>query len=261
MTSEIEPALPRPDGRAADQLRPLSITTDFVTNPAGSALIRAGDTMVLCTASVEERLPRWRMSSGLGWVTGEYAMLPGSTHDRSTRESARGRRGGRTLEIQRLIGRSLRAVCDFGALGERSITIDCDVLQADGGTRTASITGGFVALARAIDRLLGDGLIETVPLGGMVAAVSVGIIDGVPLLDLPYVEDSRADVDMNIVMNSAGRLIEVQGTAEGMTFSVDELNQLVALASGGMETLFKAQAEALSDCTHLSGWLKEHSPS
>ncbi|MBH24632.1 MAG: ribonuclease PH [Myxococcales bacterium] len=260
MTEPAPSALPRPDGRAADQLRPVSLSTDFISNPAGSALIRAGDTIVLCTASVEERLPRWRRDSGLGWVTGEYAMLPASTNTRSVRESARGKRGGRTLEIQRLIGRSLRAVCDFEALGERSVTIDCDVLQADGGTRTASITGGFVALARAVDGLLAQGLIDSVPFTGMVAAISVGIIDGVALLDLPYVEDSAADVDMNVVMNSAGRLIEVQGTAEGVTFSIEELNTLVQLASVGINELFAAQAAALADCPHLSDWLKEHAP-
>lgn len=250
--SDSTAALPRPDGRAWDALRPVTFQTDFVTQPDGHALVRCGATMVLCTASVSDSVPRWRKDSGLGWVTAEYAMLPGSTNTRNRRASSSGRVGGRTHEIQRLIGRSLRAVCDMALLGERVITIDCDVLQADGGTRTASITGGFVALARAIDALMARGELDANPLQDTVSAVSVGLIGGQPLLDLPYVEDSRADVDMNIVVTGRGRLVEVQGTAEGMTFAPDELSALVSLAMGGAERLRAAQLEALSDLKHLT---------
>lgn len=238
----------RPDGRACDQLRPVTIRTDFLTQPDGHALITAGNTIVLCTASVEEQVPRWREGQGKGWITAEYSMLPGSTGSRSRREASKGRLGGRTHEIQRLIGRSLRAACDMSLLGERSVTIDCDVLQADGGTRTASITGGFVALASAVNGLLEQGLIQTSPLIDQVAAISVGMIQGAVLLDLPYVEDSRADVDMNVVMNGRKHLIEIQGTAEGVTFSREELNTQLDVATGGIEVLQLLQREALSGC-------------
>ena len=235
----------RPDGRAADALRPVSIRSDLLTNPSGHALIEAGGTIVLCTATVEESVPRWREQSGKGWVTGEYSMLPGSTNTRVRRESSSGKIGGRTHEIQRLIGRSLRAACDMAALGERTIYIDCDVLQADGGTRTASITGGYVAMARAINGLIKGGLIERSPLTAIVAAVSVGILEGTAVLDLPYVEDNRASVDMNVVMNGAGRFIEVQGTAEGVTFSRDELGEMLQLAEKGIRELHAIQKAAI----------------
>ncbi len=234
----------RPDGRANDQLRPVAFKLDLLDASKHHVLIHAGKTMVLCTASIEESVPSWREGRGLGWITAEYSMLPGSTSSRARRE--RSKIGGRTQEIQRLIGRSLRAVCDFHKLGERSITIDCDVLQADGGTRTASITGGYVALARAVGHLLAQGLIEESPLTDAVAAISVGIVDGIPVLDLPYVEDVRAEVDMNIVMNGQGRFIEVQGTAEGMTFSRQELDALLGLAEGGIHRLLDMQRQALS---------------
>ena len=233
----------RPDGRAPAELRPLSIQTDFLPLVPAHALIRAGNTMVLCTASVQESVPPFLEGKGQGWLTAEYSMLPGSGGGRKKREI--GQLGGRTQEIQRLIGRSLRAVCDMKRLGERTITIDCDVLQADGGTRTASITGGFVALGRAVEGLLKKGLVETSPLTDQVAAISVGMIGGLGLLDLPYVEDSRADVDMNVVMNGAGRFIEVQGTAEHQTFSREELDQMLALADAGIRTLMAAQCQAL----------------
>jgi ribonuclease PH len=250
--TETTPRKARPDGRADDQLRPITIRTDFVDQPAGHALISFGKTMVLCTASIEEGVPRWLAKSGRGWVTGEYSMLPGSTDTRSRREATAGKIGGRTHEIQRLIGRSLRAVCDMSKLGERTITVDCDVLQADGGTRTASITGGFVALARAIDTLVKAGTLDQNPLSDFVAAISVGIVGGAPRLDLPYLEDSAADVDMNVVMTGAGRLIEVQGTAEGVTFSTTELTALVGLAVGGLPALLAAQRAALADTDILS---------
>jgi ribonuclease PH len=243
---------PRSDGRSDDQLRPISIQTDFLEQPDGHALISFGNTKVLCTASVEDRVPRWRANSGRGWVTAEYSMLPGSTGQRTRREASTGRIGGRTHEIQRLIGRSLRAVCDMETLGERTITIDCDVLQADGGTRTAAITGGFVALARALDGLIVRGDLQSNPLKEFVAAISVGVVAGAARLDLPYVEDSAADVDMNVVMTGAGRLIEVQGTAEGMTFSTGELLTLVQLATGALPALVEAQRAALADCGILS---------
>lgn len=244
--SETTPLI-RVDGRAYDALRPVSIQTDFLTRPdAAHALIRTGETMVLCTASIEERVPPWLLGKGRGWVTAEYSMLPGSTEGRARRERSKGPKG-RTQEIQRLIGRSLRAVIDLKALGERQITIDCDVLQADGGTRTASITGGFVALARAVRQLQAKGELESSPLTGQVAATSVGIIGGVGLLDLPYVEDSRADVDMNVVMAGDGRFIEVQGTAEGATFSRDELNLMLELGEKGIRELFEAQRLAIEE--------------
>jgi ribonuclease PH len=238
----------RADGRDVDQLRPISIQTGFTDVPMGSVLIRAGQTMVLCTASVENDVPRWmKYQDGpeRGWVTGEYSMLPGSTAPRARRE--RRSVGGRTQEIQRLIGRSLRAVVDLEALGPRTITIDCDVLQADGGTRTASITGGFVALMLACNKLIQDGVIEKLPFSQSVAAISCGVVDGQPVLDLPYVEDSAAEVDMNVIMTGGLDLIEVQGTGEGATFSRKELNQLLDLAEKGIKELTDLQRKAVID--------------
>ena len=235
----------RPSGRAVDQLRPVSIQRGFTRHAEGSVLISFGDTRVLCTASVENRVPAFLRGKGKGWVTAEYGMLPRSTHTRSDREAARGKQGGRTLEIQRLIGRALRACVDRGALGERTITLDCDVLQADGGTRTAAITGAYVALADAIDGLLQRREIKRNPVFGAVAAVSVGIYRGTPVLDLDYAEDSDCDTDMNVVMNDGGGFIELQGTAEGHAFRREELDQLLALAARGTTELFAAQREAL----------------
>ena len=231
----------RPDGREPGQLRPVTLTRRWSIHPEGSVLVEFGDTRVLCTASVTEGVPRWRKGSGLGWVTAEYAMLPASTNTRSDRESVRGKIGGRTHEISRLVGRSLRAIIDYKALGENTIVIDCDVLQADGGTRTAAITGAYVALADACAHL-------KVPnaLTGSVAAVSVGIIDGVPRLDLPYEEDVRAETDMNVVMTGAGKFVEVQGTAEGAAFDRDELNALLSLAEKGCADLTALQQGAIS---------------
>jgi ribonuclease PH len=223
----------------------VTITRGFQKHPAGSVLVAYGDTKVLCAASVTEGVPRWRKGSGLGWVTAEYAMLPASTNTRSERESVKGRIGGRTHEISRLIGRSLRAVIDYEALGENTIQLDCDVLQADGGTRTAAITGAYVALADAVAHLRSEGLLTGEPLTGSVAAVSVGIIDGVPRLDLPYEEDVRAETDMNIVMNGAGSFVEVQGTAEHAVFSRAELDALLALGEKGCADLTRLQQEAL----------------
>lgn len=234
------PPAPRADGRADDELRPITITRNWLDHPAGSVLVEFGRTRVLCAASASEGVPRWRKGSGLGWVTAEYAMLPASTNTRSERESVKGRIGGRTHEISRLIGRSLRAVIDYGKLGENTIQIDCDVLQADGGTRTAAITGAYVALADAC-ATLGVGPALT----GSVAAVSVGIIDGVPRLDLPYEEDVRAETDMNIVMTGAGGFVEVQGTAEGAPFDRAELDALLALGEKGCAELTRRQHEAL----------------
>ncbi|CUR56398.1 RNase PH [metagenome] len=230
----------RADGRADDELRPIKITRDWLDHPAGSVLIEFGRTRVLCAASATEGVPRWRKGSGLGWVTAEYAMLPASTNTRSDRESVKGRIGGRTHEISRLIGRSLRAIIDEKALGENTIVIDCDVLQADGGTRTAAITGAYVALADACAHL-------GVPQGlsGSVAAVSVGIIDGVPRLDLPYEEDVRAETDMNVVMTGEGKFVEVQGTAEGAAFDRSELDALLSLAEKGIADLTALQRVAL----------------
>jgi len=235
----------RPSGRAADQLRPVRLTRHFTKHAEGSVLIESGDTRVLCTASVEENVPSFLRGKGQGWVTAEYGMLPRATHTRSPREAAKGKQSGRTQEIQRLIGRSLRAVIDLKALGERTITIDCDVLQADGGTRTAAITGGFVALAEACEKLVARKLIAMSPLHGQIAAISVGIVGGVPVLDLDYAEDSTAETDMNVVMNSGGGFVEVQGTAEGHAFRRDELDALLNLAAGGLGELFALQAQAL----------------
>ena len=231
----------RHDGRRPDQLRALSIEPDWLEQPHGVALYRQGNTIVLCTASVADNVPRWLHRSGRGWMTAEYSLLPASTGDRTDREAARGKQGGRTVEIQRLIGRALRSVADFEALGERTLHLDCDVLQADGGTRTASISGAYVAARRALDRF---GLSKAMP--GAVAAVSVGIVDGVPLLDLDYVEDSSADTDLNVVMTADGRLVEVQATAEREPFSRDELDELLDLAAGGIETIRAAQDDAIA---------------
>jgi ribonuclease PH len=230
----------RPDGRRNDQLRPLSITPDYLKDPEGSVLVKAGETWVVCTASVENKVPPFLKDSGKGWVTGEYAMLPRSTNTRGNRGS-----NGRAKEIERLIGRALRASIDMGALGARTITVDCDVLQADGGTRTASITGGFVALALACKRLVSSGQLAKNPILGHVAAVSVGIIDGEARLDLPYVEDSLAEVDMNVVMTGDEKLVEVQGTAEHGTFDRKQLDQMCDLAAVGVRELVRAQQAAI----------------
>ncbi|MFP1723510.1 ribonuclease PH [Lonsdalea quercina] len=237
----------RPTGRSAQQIRPLTLTRHYTKHAEGSVLVEFGDTKVLCNATVEEGVPRFLKGQGKGWVTAEYGMLPRSTHTRNAREAARGKQGGRTLEIQRLIARSLRAALDLKALGEYTITLDCDVLQADGGTRTASITGACVALADALNALVAKGKLKKNPLKGMVAAVSVGIVNGEALCDLEYVEDSAAETDMNVVMTEDGRMIEVQGTAEGEPFSHDELLALLALARGGIETIIQAQKAALAE--------------
>jgi ribonuclease PH len=235
----------RTDGRAPDELRAVRITPDFMPFAEGSALIEMGQTRVICTASVEERLPPFLRNRGQGWVTAEYAMLPRATLSRSQRETGRGGPSGRTHEIQRLIGRSLRAIADLTLLGERSITLDCDVLQADGGTRTAAITGAYVAFALAVRRLMRHNKIEKNPITGELAAVSVGIVEGVALLDLKYDEDSRAEVDMNVVCTGDSRFIEVQGTAEGAPFTRDEMDKLLALAAIGIERLLLTQREAI----------------
>jgi ribonuclease PH len=235
----------RGNGRRADELRPVGFETGYTRHAEGSVLVGFGDTRVLCTASVEPRVPPWLKGKGTGWVTAEYGMLPRATHTRSPREAARGKQGGRTLEIQRLIGRSLRAVVDLRALGERTITVDCDVLQADGGTRTAAITGGYVALRLASRALERNGQLAKSPIHGQVAAVSVGIVDGTPVLDLDYSEDAAAETDMNVVMNEAGGFIEVQGTAEGHAFRRPELDALLDLAVFGIDHLLAAQLAAL----------------
>ena len=237
----------RPSGRAPDQMRPVSFTRRFAKHAEGAVLAEFGDTQVLCTASVEDSVPAFLRGKGQGWVTAEYGMLPRATHTRSAREAARGKQGGRTLEIQRLIGRSLRAVIDLKALGERTVTVDCDVLQADGGTRTASIAGGYVALAQACRLLLKRRQITANPLHGQVAAISVGIVAGDAVLDLDYREDSQAEVDMNVVMNDGGAFIELQGTAEGHAFRRHELDAMLALAAGGIERLFPLQLQALEN--------------
>lgn len=235
----------RHDGRAATELRPLKITRGFTRHAEGSVLVEAGGTRVLCTASVEESVPGFLRGKGSGWVTAEYGMLPRSTHTRTAREAAKGKQSGRTQEIQRLIGRSLRAVTDLAALGERQVTLDCDVLQADGGTRCASITGACVALYDALDRLVAASRLARHPMRELVAAVSVGIVDGRPVLDLDYAEDSACDTDMNVVMTATGGIIEVQGTAEGAPFSRDELDTLLGLATAGIARIVKAQEAAL----------------
>jgi ribonuclease PH len=236
----------RVDGREAGQLRPVTLTRRWLQHAEGSVLVEFGQTRVLCAASVTEGVPRWRKGSGLGWVTGEYAMLPRATNTRGERESVRGRIGGRTHEISRLIGRSLRAVVDYKALGENTVVLDCDVLQADGGTRTAAITGAYVALADAIDWLRGRGSLKGEPLTGSVAAVSVGIVDTVPMLDLCYEEDVRAETDMNVVCTGDGRFVEVQGTAESAPFDRGELDTLLDLAVAGCAELTRLQQEALA---------------
>jgi len=236
----------RPSGRAPDQLRDVKFTCGYTKHAGGSVLVEFGETRVLCTASVENRVPRFLKGKGSGWVTAEYGMLPRSTHTRMGREASQGKQGGRTQEIQRLIGRSLRAAVNLSALGERTITIDCDVIQADGGTRTASITGGFVALSIAIEKLLKQKKITKNPLHGQVASVSVGIYKGIPVLDLDYIEDSNAETDMNVVMNDASAFIEIQGTAEGHAFRQDELNAMLELAKSGIASLLSKQSVALS---------------
>ena len=236
----------RSSQRSNQQLRPHNITRSFTANPAGSVLIQAGDTYVLCTASVESRVPFHKRGTNQGWVTAEYSMLPGSTKARSSREAARGRQGGRTMEIQRLIGRSLRACIDLEKLGERTIVIDCDVLQADGGTRCASITGGYVALVDAVHSLLESKSIDEYPIYSKIAAISVGIVNGSVVLDLDYSKDSIAETDMNIVMNEFGNLIEIQGTAEDKSFSIDQLMEMVAVAQQGISELIELQDSALS---------------
>ena len=235
----------RPSKRDNNELRPIRIERHYTMHAEGSVLISCGNTKVLCNASVEDRVPPWLRGKGQGWVTAEYGMLPRSTNTRNSREASRGKQGGRTLEIQRLIGRSLRAIVDLSALGERVITVDCDVIQADGGTRTAAITGAYVALYDAVESLLQNNIIKKNPLHGSVAAVSVGIYNQQPVLDLDYPEDSQAETDMNVVMNDGGHFIEVQGTAEGHAFRRDELNQLLDLAETGIQQLLHAQQQAL----------------
>jgi len=237
----------RPSGRKPDQLRTIKLTRHYIKHPEGAVLVEFGDTRVLCTASVEDKGARWLKGTGKGWVTAEYGMLPRSTGQRMNREAAQGRQAGRTMEIQRLIGRSLRAVVDLSALGERTVTIDCDVIQADGGTRTASITGGYVALVDAVRHLQKQGLIAKNPIYGYVASVSVGIHQGAPVLDLDYSEDSSAETDMNVVMNDAGAFIEVQGTAEGHAFRMEELQAMLELAKGGIASLIEFQRAALAE--------------
>ncbi len=242
----------RPDGRALDELRPITFERDFTEMAAGSCLVSFGRTRVLCTASIDDDVPRWMRGRGTGWVTAEYSMLPGSSPERVGREAAKGKQSGRTVEIQRLIGRSLRAACDLTLVGERQIVVDCDVLQADGGTRTASICGGFLALHDALARLVASGELAVHPLHSFCAAVSVGIVDGTPMLDLPYTEDSRAEVDMNVVVLSPAdggepRFVEVQGTAEGMAFTRGELDSMLALAEDGLTTIVDLQRELVAE--------------
>ena len=235
----------RPSGRAPDQIREICITRHYTCHAEGSVLIEFGRTRVICTASVEENVPAFLKGKGQGWVTAEYGMLPRSTGQRMRREAVQNRQGGRTMEIQRLIGRALRAIIDLNALGERTVTLDCDVIQADGGTRTASITGGYVALVDAITTLREQGLLASSPIHAAVASISVGIYDGIPVLDLDYEEDSNAETDMNVVMNDTGEFIEVQGTAEGHPFSRDELDSMLGLARLGINQLFNLQHKAL----------------
>lgn len=237
----------RKDGRRPDQIRPVVITRDYLRHPKGSVLIEMGDTRVICAVCVEEGVPPFLKDTGRGWLTAEYAMIPSATHERSARESSRGKVGGRTHEIQRLIGRALRAVTDLTALGERTMYIDCDVIQADGGTRTAAITGAFVALVDAFRRLRAEGVVDRVPVRDFVSAVSVGLVDGRMLLDLQYEEDSRAEVDMNVVMTRGGLFIEVQGTAEGAPFTRERLEELTNLAAGGIAMLTQKQIEILGE--------------
>jgi ribonuclease PH len=237
----------RPSQRENNQLREIKITRNFTIHAEGSVLIECGNTKVLCNASVEDRVPGWLRGKGKGWVTAEYGMLPRSTNSRMRREASSGKQGGRTLEIQRLIARSLRAVVDLKALGERIITVDCDVIQADGGTRTAAITGAYVAMVDAVNKMMESGTIKRNPIHGEIAAVSVGIYEGQPVLDLDYPEDSNAETDMNVVMNGAGHFIEIQGTAEGHAFRRDEMNQMLDLAESGINQLMQAQRSALDE--------------
>ncbi len=237
----------RPDGRFVDQLRPVKFTRYYTKHAEGSVLVECGDTKVLCNATVDEKVPGFLRGKKQGWVTAEYGMLPRSTHGRMGREAARGKQGGRTLEIQRLIGRSLRAVVDMKALGENTITLDCDVIQADGGTRTASITGAYIALVDAVEGMLKKGRIKKNPLYGQVAAVSVGIVNGQSILDLNYQEDSNAETDLNVIMNEGGAFIEIQGTAEGHAFRREELDEMLNLAVSGIQELLQAQKEVLAD--------------
>ncbi|ETI60936.1 ribonuclease PH [Marinomonas profundimaris] len=237
----------RPSGRAVDQLRPLKITRHFTKHAEGSVLIECGDTKVICTATVVSGVPRFLRGKGQGWITAEYGMLPRSTHSRVDREAARGKQGGRTVEIQRLIGRSLRAAVDLKKLGENTITIDCDVIQADGGTRTASITGGFVALADAMQKLVESKKIKTNPIVSQIAAISVGVYKGVPVLDLDYPEDSNAETDMNVIMNDKGGFIEIQGTAEGEAFSDEHMVGMLVVARKGIAEILEAQRAALAN--------------
>ena len=247
MQTANDPRVQRGDGRLPDERRPATFDRDFTVFAAGSVLVTTGRTKVLCTASVEDRVPPWLRGGGKGWVTAEYSLLPGSSAERISREAAKGRQSGRTQEIQRLIGRSLRAVTDLVCMGEMQITVDCDVLQADGGTRTASICGAYVALHDCFTRLIARGDIREHPLTEACGAVSVGIVDAVPLLDLDYSEDSRAEVDMNVVMTSSGRFIEVQGTAEGTPFSRGELDEMVGLAEKGITELIAAEQKVLTE--------------
>lgn len=246
MSSGIEPVLKRAGGRLPEAIRSLEIIPNISPYAEGSALIKMGNTHVYCTASVEDRVPRWLMNRGSGWVTAEYAMLPRATKERTKREAAEGKQGGRTVEIQRLIGRSLRAGCDLSALGERQITIDCDVIQADGGTRCAAITGGYVALALAIQKLIDTKKLGKQPLKRQIAAISAGVIKGVPALDLDYAEDSNADVDVNIIMTDALAFVELQGTAEKEPFHQETLDLILGLARNGLQELFAAQRAAIA---------------
>jgi ribonuclease PH len=245
-----ETTMPRPDGRADDELRPMTFERDYTEMAAGSVLVTFGKTRVLCTASIDEDVPRWMRNSGKGWVTAEYSMLPGASPERIDREAAKGKQSGRTVEIQRLIGRSLRAACDMKLLGERQVIVDCDVLQADGGTRTASICGGYLALHDALTRLVQNKAIKQHPLHSYCAAISVGIVNGTPVLDLPYVEDSTAEVDMNVVVlgqpGEEPRFVEVQGTAEGQAFSRSELDALLGLATGGLGRIIDLQSQLVA---------------
>ena len=242
--------MPRFDGRADDQLRPVTFERDYTEFAAGSVLVSFGKTRVLCTASIDEDIPRWLKGTGRGWVTAEYSMLPGSSPERVGREAAKGKQSGRTQEIQRLIGRALRAVTDLRAMPEVQVIVDCDVLQADGGTRTASICGGYLALHDSLSRLIGLGRLSAHPVREPCAAVSVGIVDAVPLLDLAYIEDSKAEVDMNIVMTGTGKFVEVQGTAEGIAFSRSELDSLVDLGEKGIKELVALQEAVLAEPPH-----------
>ena len=237
----------RPDGRNNDELRQITFERNFTDQTAGSVLVSFGRTKVLCTVSIDDDVPRWMRGKGEGWVTAEYSMLPGSSHERVYREAKKGKQKGRTLEIERLIGRALRAVCDMKSLGEREVTIDCDVLQADGGTRTASICGGYVALHDALSRLVADGTLETHPLTDFCAAISVGIVGDELCLDLPYVEDAGAEVDMNVVMTGVGKFVEVQGTAEGDPFDREQLDGLLALATKGITEIIALQQTVLAE--------------